>query len=156
MYPVEVTGPLTFNLLAVWAQRRSKPTVWAQTTYSKDVHAGLDQYRDFLLSTPSIVIGDFNIHPYPDQKLRRDFSELVDRMSSEFRLMSAFHRFYKPVKGSSEPPTYFHHRQEGMPFHVDYCFFPEAWIPRIRSAVIATYHEYKKSDHRPLTVEFTD
>src|SRR5882724_4004099 len=51
VYPVRISGPTPFNLLAVWAQPRP--------TYVRAVLDGVKRYRDFLRSAPSLVTGDF-------------------------------------------------------------------------------------------------
>ena len=47
-----ISGPMSFNLLAVWAQ--STPT------YARAVLDALEEHRTFLLEGPSVVAGDFN------------------------------------------------------------------------------------------------
>ena len=45
---------------------------------------------------------------------------------------------------------------EAEPFHIDYCFLPRAWKPALREVSIGTFSAFEgRSDHRPLTVNFT-
>lgn len=95
VFPVVVDGPLSFHLLAVWAQQ--KPS------YAKAVMQGLDVHRDYLLSADSVIAGDFNIHPRLNSGNRIGYSTVVNRLQSEFGLVSAFH--FRHGSHAVEPPT---------------------------------------------------
>jgi exodeoxyribonuclease III len=147
-YPVKVSGPAEFNLLGVWAQGPN---------YVPALLHALDRHQEFLRSGPSIVIGDFNSHPLVKQSRTANHATLNERLKREFGLVSAFDVFSERSGGLEEPPTYYHQWHEDQPFHLDYCYFPQAWISRLKSLEIGSYQEWAtRSDHRPVTVEFTD
>lgn len=125
-------------------------------TYVRSILNALDQYRDFLVSAPSLVIGDFNSHPrWNGTDAKANHSVLEDRLRREFGLVSAFHAFGARSGGTEEPATLYWQWKEKQPFHIDYCFIPELWAPRIQSVEIGGYQEWAdQSDHRPLAVEF--
>jgi exodeoxyribonuclease-3 len=56
--PVHVTGPVAYNLLAVWAQNGSGGV--SRKHQLGQLRRALTKYRDFLAERPSIVAGDFN------------------------------------------------------------------------------------------------
>ena len=91
---VRVSGPVDFNLLAIWARADSK-----------------------------YIRG------------------LYDRMQNHVRF-------------ARKRPTYYFQWSEAKPFHIDYCFVPQAWRPLVRSVDIGGYEAWSSlSDHRPVTVE---
>lgn len=147
VYPVKITGPISMHLLAVWAMRRP--------TYVRSILHGLDHYRQFLLSRPSMVVGDFNSHSRWDNQSRKaNHSILVERLMREFGLVSAYHAFTERLGNISEAPTHYWQWKSNQPFHLDYCFIPEKWTTVLKTVDIEPYHEWaKESDHRPLTVD---
>lgn len=147
-FPAEVTGPVSFNLLAVWAQRRP--------SYVRAILSSLDHYGEFLRSAPSIVVGDFNSHPRWDKDDQKaNHSILAARLRAEFGLVSAFHTFAERSGNVVEPATLYYQWKQDRGFHIDYCFFPESWASRLISVEIGNYQEWaKESDHRPLIVDF--
>jgi hypothetical protein len=144
-YPVLVSGPQSFHLLAIWAQR--------SPTYVRAILGALDDYGDFLRAAPSIVIGDFNSHLRWDRNDRNaNHSVLVRRLQNEFGLVSAFHAVAER-DGRPETPTYFHQWNETRPYHIDYAFIPSSWAPRLLSVEIGSYADWStESDHRPLII----
>lgn len=144
-YPVELLGPAKIHLLAIWAKPRP--------TYDRAILDALDHYREFLLSAPSLVIGDFNSHPrWNASDPSANHSVLADRLREEFGL--AFHEFGARSGRTDEPATLFWQWKEKQPFHIDYCFIPELWSPHIQSVEVGGYQQWAdQSDHRPLAVE---
>lgn len=149
VYPYVISGPSTFHILAVW----SKP----RPTYVQAIHEGLDSYRDFARSAPTIVAGDFNSHACFDKGNPRWFhSTIVDRLREEFGLVSTFHSHSSESPDRPEPATIYWRWQETQPFHIDYCFIPQTWASYITAVEIGNYADWKDSDHRPLSVEIAD
>jgi exonuclease III len=147
MFAARVQGPVEFTLLTVWAQR--------EPTYTAALHRGLDAYRDLLLAAPAIVMGDFNSSAAWDARHgRTDHRELNDRLLAEFGLVSAYHVGTRETVGEESKPTHYWRWQEASPFHLDYCYVPEAWAAAISRVSVGTYEEWASaSDHRPLVVD---
>jgi endonuclease/exonuclease/phosphatase family metal-dependent hydrolase len=146
-FPVVVTGPISFHLLAIWALPRP--------TYVRAVLHALEVYADFLNSAPPVVIGDFNCFPeWHGEAPSKSHIELARRLRDDFSLVSAYHAApaYDPLV--SDAPTYFFRWDESRPFHIDYCFVPTSWRAAIRSVYVAGFREQAwRSDHRPLVVD---
>ena len=74
-------------------------------------------------------------------------------LKEEFGLLSVYHTFFGIEPGCEPHPTFYMHRTQDRPFHIDYCFIPESWAERIMSVEVGSYSDWTTSDHRPLTVE---
>lgn len=147
VFPVQVVGPVSFGLLAVWAMPRP--------TYVSAVNHGLTAYRDLLGAGPAVVAGDFNSHWQWDARHRdRPHATLVERLGREFGLISAYHAVRLGVEPGDEEPTLYWQWKETQPFHIDYCFVPSAWVPHIEGVRVGAFADWEgKSDHRPVVVD---
>jgi hypothetical protein len=140
-----VTGPTSFRLLAVWAHPRPD--------YVADLWDGLDQYGTWLREGETVVAGDFNSSRVWDQPgAPRTHAMLEVRLREEFGLVNAWRAVHPD---EPEPATYYQrYLEQHRPFHIDYCFIPEAWTARVRAVSIGSFTDYQaESDHRPLMVE---
>ena len=84
--PVQVTGPVSFLLLAVWSQKDP------DFSYVRGVIRAVDCYRDLIGAQPTVVAGDFNSNAIWDYKrpAGQNHSGLV-RNLAELGLVSAYH-----------------------------------------------------------------
>ena len=83
----------------------------------------------------------------------RCHTALVNQLSG-LGLTSAYHAFFDEAHGKETRPTYYFQWKETKPFHLDYCFIPNAWLPALRNVRVEPYEAWKAhSDHRPLTVD---
>lgn len=147
--PYQVDGPARFQFINVWAMNEG------QDKYVRGTVRAANLWRDRLCEQPTVLAGDFNAnccwdaeHP-PD----RNFSALV-RIFREAGLVSAYHAFFGEEHGSESRPTFHFYRHRDRPFHLDYCFIPEAWLPRLRSVTLGGFDEWSRfSDHMPLSVD---
>jgi hypothetical protein len=147
--PVQVSGPDTFLLLAVWS-RREKPY-----PYIEGVVRAVDLYRDLIVSQPTVLIGDLNSNAIWDHQHPSDYNHtaLVRRLD-ELGIVSGYHAFHQEEHGSESRPTYYFWWRESRPFHIDYCFLPRAWMSRVRDVHVGSYAGWSRwSDHRPLVVD---
>ena len=147
MFAARVQGSVTFTVVAVWAQ--------PEPTYSEALRRAVTIYRDLLLSGPCVVLGDLNSSVAWDNRHgRSDHRELERQLREEFGLVSAYHVATGEQPGEESRPTHFWRWHEEAPFHLDYCYLPEQWLPGMISVKVGTYEEWADaSDHRPLTVE---
>ena len=147
--PFQVTGPRSFLLLAVWSQRDP------EHPYVRAVIRAVEVYRDLIATQPTVLVGDFNSNAIWNRKRpgARDHGALVT-MLSQLGLVSAYHHFHGEVQGLETRPTLYLRWNQGLPYHVDYCFIPEAWAAHVRSVAVGGYSEWAKaSDHRPVVVD---
>lgn len=147
MYGARVDGPVSFAVVAVWAQQ--------EPTYSEALRRGLSVYRDLLVAGPSVLLGDFNSSVAWDTGHgRSDHHEFETQLHQEFGLVSAYHAATGERPGQESRPTHFWRWQQASPFHLDYCYLPEAWIPGLRAVTIGDYEEWAEaSDHRPVIID---
>ena len=145
VFPAAIEGREPFHLLAVWAQ--------ALPSYVDAVMAGVEAYSKFVQEAPTVVVGDFNSSPaLRDSRARTDHDSLLARLREDCGLVSAYH--HRSGAGSEpEMPTYYHQFVGNAGYHLDYCFVPIDWVPRLSSVKIANVEEFTSSDHRPLLVE---
>jgi len=147
VFAVRVVGPVSFALLAVWTH--------PLPTYVGALDRGLSAYGDLLRGGPAVVMGDFNSHwrfDKPGQSLTH--AATVERLRRDFGLVSAYHAAHPDVEFGAEPATLYWQWRETQPFHIDYCFLPQHWVPHVRSATVGSYAQWEgESDHRPLLVD---
>jgi endonuclease/exonuclease/phosphatase family metal-dependent hydrolase len=149
--PVEVTGPANFLLLAVWSKGSQRHP------YVEAVVRAVKRYRH-LFTQPVVLMGDLNSNALWDaeHKADRSHSALV-RLLSGLGLVSAYHTHNGEPHGSETKPTYYFQWKESRPCHIDYCFLPLAWAPRLHRVEVGSYEEWRAhSDHRPLLVDLSD
>ena len=146
--PIEVIGPESFLLLAVWSKANKKHP------YVEAVVKAVRLYRH-LFSEPVVLMGDLNSNTFWDANHAddRNHSALV-RQLSELGLVSAYHAFNDEPHGGESQPTYYFQWKEARPYHIDYCFVPNVWSSRIHRVEVGSFEDWKgHSDHRPVIVE---
>jgi hypothetical protein len=145
-FPVQVTGPNSFLLLAVWSQRNP------DFSYVRAVIRAVECYRDLIVAQPTVVAGDFNSNTIWDYKRpeAQNHTAVVRQLGS-LGLISAYHQFFDEAQGAESRATFYLHRSPAKPYHIDYCFIPETWIPYLRSVEVGDDKPWSGlSDHRPL------
>jgi hypothetical protein len=147
--PVEVSGPRSFLLFAVWTKTSQ------EHRYVEAAVRAVFLYRKLFASGPTVFMGDVNSNVIWDHQHPADrcHTALVNDLA-ELGLVSAYHTFFDEAHGKETRPTYYFHWKEAKPFHLDYCFIPKAWVPALRKVSVEPYEPWKAhSDHRPLTVD---
>jgi exodeoxyribonuclease-3 len=143
--PVEVRGAERLNLLAVWAKPPYAPTVYR----------ALERYAAFLQAEAGVVLGDFNSNSRWDGG-RTVNHTAVDRKLGELAMASAYHAFFGEEQGLESRATHYFLRKVDRPFHVDYCYIPVAWLPRLTDVSVGDHKSWLgHSDHAPLAVTVT-
>ena len=143
--PVVVEGPAPFLFVGVWTHR----------PYNKVAQDSLTACAAAASGLPIVAAGDFNSSPALKSQRRKPL-RFLDWMRDELGLVSAYHQFFGETPGEETHATYYQHRAESKPFHIDYCFLPESWSSRISWVKVGSYAERWESDHRPLTVELRE
>lgn len=57
--------------------------------------------------------------------------------------MSSYHAFYKEAHGEESKPTFYFRWKQLHPYHVDYCFVPKGWEPRVHGIEVGSYETWK-------------
>ncbi|HEX6745849.1 MAG TPA: endonuclease/exonuclease/phosphatase family protein [Longimicrobium sp.] len=145
--PFRVSGPVDFTLVAVWA-------LPDRSSYSRMVCHGIDALSDLVSSGPTVVTGDFNANPVFDGK-RRDWTyATIEARLHAHELASAYHEFHREAPGEESRATYYHMWRRDLAYHLDYCFVPRAWLPRIADVGVGSYEAWEgRSDHRPVIID---
>lgn len=145
--PVRVSGPVSFNLLAIWT--------WPAPSYTQAFLNGLSAYRRLLRRGPTVVAGDFNGNPMFDKPGAKNkwwtlgFTEL-----HEAGLVSAYHAFNAVEFGQEAHATHHFLRRPERPFHIDFCFVPRPWADAKLQVRVEHGPEWSAlSDHFPLVVD---
>ncbi len=147
MFAAHVSGPLSFTVLATWAQ--------LEPTYSEALRRSLHVYRDLLLGGRCVLMGDLNSSvAWDDRHGRTDHRRLEAQLHDEFGLVSAYHAVTGEHPGQESRPTHFWRWQAGAPFHLDYCYLPKGWLPGLKAVTVGSYEDWADaSDHRPVCVD---
>ncbi|MGM9482829.1 endonuclease/exonuclease/phosphatase family protein [Roseateles sp. NT4] len=148
--PVRVThgeSGAEFHLLAVWT--------WPAPSYSRAFLNGLAAYARLLKRGPAIVAGDFNGSPFFDRPTAR-----IKRWATGFEqlhaagLVSAYHRHHQVAYGGEAHATHHFLRKPERPFHIDFCFVPQAWAEQGLAVHLVNDEPWRRlSDHFPLVVD---
>ncbi len=154
--PVRVEGPLSFNLLAVWAQNLSGGI--RRKRQPGPLRLALRRYRDFLAAAPAVVAGDFNNNVIWDRPgWRINHAGAVAQLAAA-GLLSAYHELRGEAQGAETLPTHYwrDRRKDGPTYHIDYVFLPRAWLSRASRVEVGGFEAWcgaGLSDHVPLLVE---
>lgn len=146
-YPFEARlGELEFHVAGVWTFDTG-----SRATSYRQAQEGVEEYTDWLVEKPSVILGDFNANAsYNDGGVWRSLWERLDRLG----FVSAYHQYFGESFGAESRPTHFHHGHETEPWHLDYCFIPAVWSDRLRSVEVGDFASWKGvSDHRPVVVD---
>jgi exonuclease III len=138
----------SLNILAVWA-KESKPG----PKYMNTLFQGVRDYSEFILSAPTIIIGDLNTQ----NNLRVSAGQhmnFVNSLRDRFGLVSIYHRYFEEEHGYETRCTYFDKSRKGRGYHLDYCFVPESWLAKVKRISVGQSEEWSKlSDHVPLIID---
>jgi exodeoxyribonuclease III len=146
--PVRVSGPVPFNLLAVWTQK--------EANYVQGLRSVLEAYEGLLAERPAILAGDLNSNAIWDREHRSySHSDFVADMESR-GFVSSYHTFLGEQQGSETRATHHWRWSADSPFHIDYCFIPRSWVAQLAGvAVLPLDPSERISDHLPLVVDLS-
>lgn len=147
--PLMVEGPTPFLLLAVWMKGAGPHR------YVRGLHRAIEGCRRLIAKHPTVVLGDFNSNAIWDEEHPEGLSHsaLVSRLDA-LGLESAYHRARGEAHGAEREATFYFYRRRTIPYHLDYCFLPRTWGPRLRQVTVGGWKEWRSlSDHVPLVAE---
>lgn len=154
--PVRISGPASFNLLAVWAQNASAGI--RRKHQAGPLRRALARYREFLGAAPCFVAGDFNNNPIWDRPGWRINHAHAVAALDRLGLVSAYHALTGEAAGAETQPTHYwrDRRKDGPTYHIDYVFVPRERVEAVREMTVGTFEDWcgnGLSDHVPLVVD---
>lgn len=154
--PVHISGPLSFNLLAVWAQNASGGVT--RKHQLGPLRRALSKYAPDFLSTPSVVAGDLNNNKIWDRPGWRINHMAKVAIMEKMGLVSTYHALSGEANGEETVPTHYwrDRKKDGPTYHIDYIFMPEHWLSSVAEFQVGSFEDWcgtGLSDHVPLLVE---
>jgi endonuclease/exonuclease/phosphatase family metal-dependent hydrolase len=140
------------QLLAVWTQAGSQSSagyIYQLWEYLKSNEAIFDW--DNL-----IVVGDWNSNAIWDTKRRLGNHTDVCNLLSSKGLVSCYHAQDNIAHGEEVDPTFFMHRNPEKPYHIDYLFAPNRFVPDTERMEIGNKEQWLQlSDHLPISYQLS-
>lgn len=130
-------------------------------SYGDEVQAVVEAHADWLVATPSIVAGDFNLAPGGAVDRRTGSVRTMFADFDELGYVSVYHHVTGDAYGAERSATYFHLRRQLEPFHIDFCFAHRTLLPAVRRFEVGDYERWVArrgvgpghSDHVPLILD---
>lgn len=154
--PIEVSGPVEFLLIAVWAMHgravqriEERPTRW-------QLLQALDAYAPLIRSRPTVVAGDFNNAVQWDRPGKASNHSLAVEKFQDLGLVSAYHAHRGVEQGHEPEPTLYWTWNQDARYHIDYVWLPKDWLAALRAVEVgdfATWVGGRLSDHVPVLVD---
>jgi len=150
--PIQVSGPVRFVLLAVWA--------WHETNqryagYVDQVYEALSSHPEWFDHGPVVAAGDFNSSAEFDRHIKGNNHSSIVSLFEKRGMTSAYHQFYSEKQGDEKVHTFHHNWDRGNPFHIDYIFIPNEWRSKLDSMQVGGVEDWiTQSDHCPLVANF--
>jgi len=134
-----------------------RPLDIRELNYIGQVFEAIRRHRRwFSDKLPTVVCGDFNSNAIFDHGRKARHNTAVVAMLKERNLSSAYHTFFSEQHGEETRPTYYFWHRRARPFHLDYVFLPDKWIPAVKNVAVGTYEEWRPvSVHMPLVVDLS-
>jgi exodeoxyribonuclease-3 len=154
--PVRVEGPMSLNLVAVWAHYGLAPL--RKSTRGPTLRA-LATYRQFLGERTSIVAGDFNNHVRWDRPGKAWSHAHAVAAFARLGMVSAYHAFEHVDQGAERHPTFYWRTRSALgptTYHIDYAFIPHMILSQLRCVNIGTWADWigsGLSDHAPIILD---
>ncbi len=142
------------DVLAVWAMNNQENP---RRRYIGQVHTALETHPE-LVGENTAVVGDFNWNVMwdesPNSPLCGDFADVRESVNED-RLYSAYHAARGDDFGEETEATFYMHKKEERPYHIDYAFVPERESETGAEVVVGKYDDWiDASDHMPVLVGF--
>ena len=158
--PIAVSGPVTYNLMAIWALNERAQVKFKTNPPSSQPMQMLRLYKK-ILESPTVIAGDFNNNPvFHRNDPSWDMLELIARFEA-LGFVSAYHAFSGLDHGDPrEQPTRFKPETAGIleSHHTDYCFISSEWLPALRDVQVGNpeswFQNVRAEEHVPVVVDF--
>ena len=102
--PIEVTGPASYTLFAIWAMPHKKSKV---KSYVGQIWGALNYYSD-MLTEKCLLVGDFNSNAFWDFERKSGNHSDVVRLLAAKNIKSLYHYKSGEEQGAESSPTLFY------------------------------------------------
>lgn len=150
--PVRISGPMAFNMLAVW----TKQSEIKGRGYIGQMQHAADVYAAWLASSDSVVVGDWNSNAGFKGASGEAYLATVEQLA-KCGMTSAYHHHHRCRHGNERHATWYNHKRADNGYHLDYCFVPQSWTPMLQSVKVGGLDDWRAySDHCPLIVDLAE
>lgn len=112
----------------------------------------LQIHRNDLKNEKTMIIGDFNSNAVWDKGDRWwSHSDVIAELK-EIGILSLYHEQFKEEQGKEKTPTFYLHRREEKPYHIDYAFLSSDIVNKSKLSVGKRNDWIGVSDHMPLSI----
>lgn len=140
---VKVTGPVAFDMVAVWTLTKPYHTV---------LMAALQRYAELWSAGRAVMLGDFNSSTKADYQ-KHSHPEFIQAALGH-GLVSAYHEQTGEAHGEESVATYRHSNRDL--FHVDYGFVSQPLVGSTRCRIDTDPRWFEIGDHRPVILDIDD
>lgn len=148
---IHIAGKPEFYLLAVWTRSNPKDR---RCQYIGQLWLALQEYAP-LLTSPWVIVGDFNSNPIWDNEYPRVATHSQTAAFLEAHgIRSLYHESTKEEPGRETCKTFALNRNVDKGYHIDYCFLSNTLIQDSKISIPPLASWIDKSDHVPLIIDF--